>query len=106
MAENAREFFETLETRASESTKAAGLDATYLFDIDGAGKWIVRVENGKVSVHEGAGEADEADTTISASEDTFVKIVNGEQNATSAFMTGKLKVSGDLSNAMKLQKLF
>jgi putative sterol carrier protein len=103
VAENAREFFETLETRASDSTKAAGLDATYLFDIDGAGKWIVRVENGKVSVQEGAGEAD---TTISASEDTFVRIVNGEQNATSAFMTGKLKVSGDLSNAMKLQKLF
>ena len=62
-----------------------------------------RAENGKVSVQEGAGEAD---TTISASEETFIKIVNGEQNATSAFMMGKLKVSGDLTNAMKLQKLF
>ena len=103
MAENARQFFETLEARAADSTKAAGLNATYLFDIDGAGKWIVRVENGKVSVQEGAGEAD---TTISAPEDTFIKIVNGEQNATSAFMMGKLKVSGDLSNAMKLQQLF
>jgi putative sterol carrier protein len=103
MAENAREFFETLETRAADSSKAAGLDATYLFDIDGAGKWIVRVENGKVSVQEGVGEAA---TTISASEDTFVRIVNGEQNATSAFMMGKLKVTGDLGNAMKLQKLF
>ena len=49
MAENAREFFETLEARAADSSKAAGLNATYLFDIDGAGKWIVRVENGKVS---------------------------------------------------------
>jgi putative sterol carrier protein len=103
VAENAREFFETLETRAANSTKAAGLNASYLFDIDGAGKWIVRVENGNVSVQEGAGEAD---TTISASEDTFIKIVNGQQNATSAFMMGKLKVTGDLSNAMKLQKLF
>ena len=35
-----------------------------------------------------------------------MRIVDGEQNATSAFMMGKLKVSGDLSNAMKLQKLF
>jgi putative sterol carrier protein len=103
VADNAREFFETLEARAADSTKAAGLNATYLFDIDGAGTWLVRVENGKVSVHEGTGEAD---TTISAAADTFMKIVNGQQNATSAFMMGKLKVTGDLSNAMKLQKLF
>ncbi len=103
MAENARQFFETLEARAGDSSKAAGLNATYLFDIDGAGKWIVRVENGQVSVQEGQGDAD---TTISASEETFMRIVDGEQNATSAFMMGKLKVSGDLTNAMKLQKLF
>ena len=102
-AGNAREFFETLEARADESSKAAGLNATYLFDISGAGKWTVRVENGKVRVQEGEGEAD---TTISASDETFLKIVNGEQNPTSAFMTGKLKVSGDLGNAMKLQQLF
>jgi putative sterol carrier protein len=101
--ENAREFFEGLEARASDSSKAAGLNATYLFDIDGAGKWIVRVENGKVSVHEGEGEAE---TTISASEDTFVKVVNGEQNPTTAFMMGKLRVKGDMGNAMKLQQLF
>jgi putative sterol carrier protein len=103
VAENARQFFETLEARAGDSSKVAGLNATYLFDIDGAGKWIVRVENGQVSVQEGQGDAD---TTISASEETFMRIVDGEQNATSAFMMGKLKVSGDLSNAMKLQKLF
>ena len=102
-AEKAREFFETLEARSRESSKAAGLNATYLFDIDGAGKWVVRVEDGKVSVREGEGDAE---TTISSSEDTFLKIVNGEQNATSAFMMGKLKVSGDMGNAMKLQKLF
>ena len=54
-------------------------------------------------MREGEGEAQ---TTISASEQTFLKIVNGEQNATSAFMMGKVKVSGDMGNAMKLQQLF
>jgi putative sterol carrier protein len=98
-----REFFESLGTRAADSSKAAGLNATYLFDIDGAGKWTVRVENGKPSVTEG--ESDAA-TTISASEETFLRIVNREQNATTAFMTGRLKVRGDMGNAMKLQQLF
>jgi putative sterol carrier protein len=102
-AENAREFFESLEARATESSKAAGLNATYLFDIDGVGKWTVQVENGQVSVREGE---EEAETTISASEDTLMKIVNGEQNATSAFMMGKVKVRGDMAKAMKLQQLF
>jgi putative sterol carrier protein len=98
----AREFFETLETRVDES-KTAGMSNSYLFDIDGAGKWKVDVNDGKVTVTEG--EAD-ADAIISASEETFTKMVNGEQNPTSAYMTGKLKVKGDMGAAMKLQKLF
>ena len=81
-ADNAREFFETLEARSGDSSKAAGLNATYLFDISGAGKWTVRVENGKVSVQEGEGEAD---TTISASDETFVKIVNGRAEVVQTF---------------------
>ena len=101
--ESVREFFETLEARAQSSSKADGLNATYLFDIDGAGKWVVRVENGKPSVSEGDGDAD---TTISASDQTFLRIVNRELNATTAFMTGKLRVKGDMGNAMKLQQLF
>ena len=79
------------------------MTASYLFDIDGAGQWKVDVDDGKVTVTEGAGEAD---TTIQASEQTFEKIVAGEQNPTTAYMTGKLKVKGDMGQAMKLQKLF
>jgi putative sterol carrier protein len=102
MVENAREFFESLESRVDES-KTAGMNNSYLFDIDGAGKWKVDVADGKVTVTEGEGDAD---AVISASEETFRKIANGEQNPTSAYMTGKLKVKGDMGAAMKLQKLF
>jgi putative sterol carrier protein len=97
-----REFFDTLETRIDRS-KTAGMNNSYLFDIDGAGKWKVDVEDGNVKVMEGA---QDADVTITTSEETFDKIVRGEQNATSAYMTGKLKVKGDMGAAMKLQKLF
>jgi putative sterol carrier protein len=99
---SAREFFESLENRVDES-KTAGMNNSYLFDIDGAGKWKVDVADGKVSVTEGG---EDADAIISTSEETFTRLVNGEQNPTSAYMTGKLKVKGDMGAAMKLQKLF
>jgi len=100
--ESPREFFETLETRI-DPAKAAGLTASYRFEIDGSGAWTVDVDDGKVSVSENGADAD---CTISASSDTFMKIANGEQNPTAAYMSGKLKVKGDLGQAMKLQKLF
>jgi putative sterol carrier protein len=97
-----REFFETLETRVDPS-KTAGMSNSYLFDIEGAGTWKVDVQDGSVKVTE---NAEDADVTITTSEETFDKITSGEQNATSAYMTGKLKVKGDMGAAMKLQKLF
>jgi putative sterol carrier protein len=97
-----KEFFDSLEGRA-DATKTAGMTNSYLFDIEGAGKWTVSVADGKVSVTEGG---ENADAIITTSEDTFERIVNGEQNPTSAYMTGKLKVKGDMGAAMKLQKLF
>jgi putative sterol carrier protein len=100
--DNPREFFETLETRV-DPAKSAGLTATYRFEIDGAGTWTVDVDDGKISVSE---DGVDADCTISTSSDTFMQIANGEQNATAAYMSGKLKVKGDMGQAMKLQKLF
>jgi putative sterol carrier protein len=97
-----REFFDTLESRV-DASKTAGLNSSYLFEIDGSGTWKVDVDDGKVSVTEGAGDAD---VTIRTSTETFTALAAGEQNPTTAYMTGKLKVEGDMGAALKLQKLF
>jgi putative sterol carrier protein len=102
MSQTVQEFFQNLELRA-DSSKTAGMTNSYVFEIEGAGEWKVDVDDGKVSVTEGGGDAD---AVIQASEATFQKIVAGEQNPTSAYMTGKLKIKGDMGAAMKLQKLF
>ena len=99
---SAREFFEGLEARV-DTAKTAGMTNSYVFEIDGAGTWRVDVDDGKVAVKEGNGDAD---ATIVASEDTFEQIASGDLNATTAYMTGKLKIRGDMGAAMKLQKLF
>jgi len=102
MAASVKEFFDALPGRVTPG-KAMGVNTTYLFDIEGAGQWTVAVTDDGVDVQEGAGDAA---CTISASEETMLRVVNGDQNATSAYMTGKLKVKGDMGAAMKLQKLF
>ena len=98
----AKEFFDTLETRV-DPAKTAGVNNSYLFDIEGAGQWKVDVRDGAVSVSEGSGEAD---VTITTSEENFEQIASGDLNPTSAYMSGKLKIKGDMGAAMKLQKLF
>jgi putative sterol carrier protein len=102
MAESVQDFFANLPSRA-DSSKTAGMTNSYVFEIEGAGEWTVDVDDGAVTVKEGGGDAD---VTISTSQETFEKIIAGDQNPTSAYMTGKLKVKGDMGAAMKLQKLF
>ena len=98
----AQEFFASLPER-TDASKIAGMQNTFVFDVQDVGQWTVSVDDGVVSVTEGVGEAD---CTISASEETLVKIAKGEANPTTAYMTGKLKIQGDMGAALKLQKLF
>jgi putative sterol carrier protein len=99
---SAREFFESLEGRA-DASKIAGIDHTYLFEIEGEGEWLVAVMNGTVQVTEGSAKAD---AIISVSGEVFNRIAAGTQSPAMAYMTGKLKIRGDTGAALKLQKIF
>jgi putative sterol carrier protein len=103
MAGSVSEFFEGLPSR-SDPDKIAGVNNTYRFDIEDAGSWTVDVQDGNVNVAKD-GDA-EPDVTIVVSEDNFQKLISGDLNPTTAYMTGKLKIKGDMGAAMKLQKLF
>jgi putative sterol carrier protein len=102
MSDSVAAFFQELPNRA-DPAKTGGMNNSYVFDIDGAGTWTVRVTDGAVTVDEGDMGGD---VTISTSAEVFEKIVAGQQNPTAAYMSGKLKVKGDMGAAMKLQKLF
>lgn len=97
-----REFFESLETRV-DPAKTAGMNNSYVFEIGDAGTWKVDIAEGKLSVTEGATGGD---VTIRASEETFTALASREQNPTTAYMTGKLKIDGNMGAAMKLKNLF
>ena len=102
MSESVSDFFAALPSRVDEG-RAAGMTASYVFVVDGAGTWTVKVADGAVTVDEGDTGGD---CTISTSADVFERVISGEQNPTKAYMSGKLKIKGDMGAAMKLQKLF
>jgi len=95
-------FFASLPEYAA-GRDLSGVRATYVFSLEGGNAWTVRIAEGKVSVSPGSDES--ADCTISASEETYSKVIKGEISALPAYLSGKLRLKGDLGAAMLLQKL-
>lgn len=79
------------------NAKLSGADfgGSAKFDIEGEGAVVIDAGGARVS-------DEDTDVTLSADVDTFQGIMTGDTNPTSAFMTGKLKVDGDMGMAMKL----
>ena len=102
MTTTAQEFFDELPGRV-DPARLVGISSTYLFDVTGTGAWTVAIADGGITVTEGEHEAD---ATVIASEKTFLKLISGESNPTTAYLTGKIKVRGDMSAVLKLQNLF
>lgn len=70
---------------------------------DGTAKFVIEDEGTIIIDQTGARAADDdADVTLTASADVFKAILDDELNPTTAFMTGKLSVDGDMGVAMKL----
>ncbi|MEJ6394112.1 SCP2 sterol-binding domain-containing protein [Gymnodinialimonas sp. 2305UL16-5] len=81
----------------SEKLDGSDFDGSARFEIEGEG--AVMVDGAGVRAAED-GEA--ADVTMSAEADVFQEIMAGDLNPTAAFMSGKLKLDGDMGTAMKL----
>ena len=73
---------------------------------DGSAKFVIEGEGSIIIDQSGARAGDEdTDVTLTADTETFRAILDGEQNPTAAFMTGKLAVDGDMGQAMKLSSV-
>lgn len=70
---------------------------------DGVAKFVIEDEGAIIIDSDGARAGDDdAEVTLTAAADVFQAIMEGEQNPTAAFMTGKLSVDGDMGKAMAL----
>jgi putative sterol carrier protein len=98
------ELFASLPERF-RSERAGDLRAIYAFELsgDGGGAWTVHVADGVLRVADG-GDAN-ADVTLRATADDWMAIVEGRKDPQLAFLTGKLKVSGDLQLGLRLREV-
>lgn len=104
-AEDVRSLFPLMVDRFIPE-KAADLNATILFDLSGdnGGRYWIKIAAGAATT--GAGEPPNADMTLKASADDWHAVATGQMNPMQAFMTGKLKIVGDMGLAMKMQTIF
>ncbi len=89
-----------------QADKAADANMGILFDLSGdnGGQYFVNIADGKLDVTPGAPAATPSATVKMTAED-FTAMSSGTLNPMMAFMTGKIKVDGDLNSVMKFQSL-
>jgi putative sterol carrier protein len=78
-------------------------DRRIVFNMDGLGNHWVVIENGRFST--GKGSLDNADVILTLSAIDAALIFAGDKDAKAAYMSGALKVDGDLPDAVKVQTL-
>ncbi|XP_053421731.1 hydroxysteroid dehydrogenase-like protein 2 isoform X3 [Nycticebus coucang] len=99
------ETFKIVKDSLSDDVVKA-TQAIYLFELSGedGGIWFLDLKSkgGKV----GYGEpSDRVDVVMSMSTEDFVKMFSGKLKPTMAFMSGRLKIKGNMALAIKLEKL-
>lgn len=80
----------------------SGLDATLKFDLGADGVIVI---DGKSTPNTVSNDARDTDCTVGITADNLQAMLDGDLEPATGFMAGKLKVSGDMSVAMRLQRV-
>jgi putative sterol carrier protein len=85
---------------------AKGMNAVIQFNLtgDGGGQYHCSIKEGTCAVEKGTHASPNMTLTMTAQD--YVDMIMGKLNGQMAFMSGKLKIAGDMGLAMKMQNLF
>jgi putative sterol carrier protein len=87
--------------------KAAGQSAVVQYEVsapDGTREYAMRIADGRCEVEQGRAESPRVTIRIGLAD--FLRLITGDANGMNLFMTGKLKVTGDLFFAQTYQSWF
>ncbi len=99
------DIFPTMVSRFVPA-KAEGVNAIIQFNLtgDNGGLYWLKIADGVCE--SGQGQAENPKMTLKAAADDWFAVSSGQLNAMQAFMSGKIKIEGDMGMAMKLQTMF
>ncbi|MFL0806585.1 MAG: SCP2 sterol-binding domain-containing protein [Oceanobacter sp.] len=97
------EIINTLNERF-DSDAAGDMNVTFQFEIEDGENYYISVNNGACEC--AAGEHDDPDVTLVMNTETLKGIATGETDGMQAFMSGQLRVEGDMMLATRLSDLF
>lgn len=83
---------------------AQGMNKVFQFNIEDGDNHHLIINDGSCEIQ--AGEHDNPDSILIMDTETFKGIASGETDGMQAFMSGQLKVEGDMMLATKLSELF
>jgi putative sterol carrier protein len=101
-----KEIFDRIQAALqADPSRTGGLTAVYQFNLEGedAGVYQIHLSPDGATVSEGEKETPQC--TLSLTADDFKEMVQGNLNGTAAFMSGRLRVDGDLGLAMRLESV-
>lgn len=90
--------------RRFDAEAASGMQEVFQFHFSDAGDHYLVIDDGTLEVQEG--EHDAPSVSLSMSRETLKGVMNGEINGMTAFMTGRLKATGNVMLATQLTRLF
>jgi putative sterol carrier protein len=105
VADQVKEIFNAMPANLNADA-AKGMNAVIQFNLtgDGGGNYYVTIKDGTCTVTEGTHQSPNMTMTMAAQD--YVDMITGKLNGQMAFMSGKLKIAGDIGLAMKMQSLF
>ncbi|HSM01236.1 MAG TPA: SCP2 sterol-binding domain-containing protein [Acidimicrobiia bacterium] len=104
-----QELNETVNAHEGFTKAIANVDLTLQFEVPDApegteSRYFFKIEDGTLEA--APGDAESPDATISNSYETAAAVSKGELNTQMAFMSNKLKVSGNMAKIMMNQGMF
>ncbi|MFC0298790.1 SCP2 sterol-binding domain-containing protein [Geobacillus jurassicus] len=101
-----KEVFALIDQQLKEDiSRAEGIVAVYQFNLSGADAGVYQVVLRPDAGFVIEGEQEAPDCTLSMDSEDFKKMVDGELNGTEAFMSGRLRIDGDMGLALRLQEV-
>ena len=98
------ELFEAMSARLN-TAEAAKVNKTIQWNITGddPGVWAIQINDGAARLFPGGIEKPDVIFTVTSKD--WLTIAEGKLNAMNAFMTGKLKIAGDMGLALKVPQM-